>query len=167
MKKFLINAIILITLYCNIIGTMSSWKIRFNFLNDLNKGYISNLFYIYGVFLQVQKVNKHYLALGSIYNYERPPLKPNSKMIDLNIKSYFPQSLGEANHRLISPTYYYKSSQGNGYNKMAYLIKNLHLKKDSLSQVKKVFIYVYTWPSDPNGYYTRFNESTIELLGSN
>jgi hypothetical protein len=96
------------------------------------------------------------------------PTAPTQAMVDLDIYSYFPQSHGEANQRLGFAGYGNEPERtAESYSQMAEIIKRLHNQKHPDQPVKQVFIFLYTWPADPNGYYYRSSEASVQLLGSN
>lgn len=166
-KKVVINTFILLVLYGNVNGMLSSWKVRFEPSSFISNSYFSNLFYIYGVFLEVHRFSREYVALGSREKLGEAPLVPTPEMIDLNLYSYFPQSHGEANQRLAFAGYLNQPERrAESYNRMASIIKRLHNQQHPDAPVENVFIYLYSWPADPDGYYRRSNESTVQLLGS-
>jgi hypothetical protein len=167
-KIVIVNCIIIFILLGNIYGMLGTWQIRFNNNAFSRLPYFSNLFYIYGVFRNVQTQNREFMAFGSFQTRDSIPMEPTKDMVDLSMQDYFPQSHGESNLRM---DYQRIANQPDRikakYRQIATSINNMYNKKHPGKPISRVFIYQYYWPTDPMGYYHRFNEARILYLGSN
>jgi hypothetical protein len=167
LQKLAAYLLILGFLYANIDGMLLSWHIRFT-PTAWNRGYLSNFFYMYGVFLEVHRTNREYVAFGSTARLGEIPRAPTSGMMDLNLRQYYPQSHGESNQRLSFAGYLNRPSCCNvEYDKLAFYIKRLHNIDKPQQQVQGVYIYVLYWPASSQGYYARVDEAEVEFLGWN
>ncbi|HEY1201727.1 MAG TPA: hypothetical protein VGE79_12130 [Niastella sp.] len=166
-KTWFVNLFIVLILYGNTWGMLEVWQIRFDPQMFPQTPFVSNLFYIYGVFKEVHRQNRSYMALGSYCDTVTTRLGTGAGMIDLQIYDYYPQSHGEANQRLAFAGIANQEQRIKGeYKRMAALIKHNYNARHPEHPVKHVFILMYYWPADPNGYYTRIRESSFMLLGN-
>ena len=167
-KRIITNLLVVFILYGNINGMMEAWQIRFESASYWQLPYFSNLFYIYGVFKEVHTQSREFVAFGSNSAMDTSTKKQADDLIDLKIHDFFPQSHGEANQRLsFAGIINQPERMEREYQRMAEMIKNIYNRKNPEQNVNNVFIYLYYWPADPNGYYYRSKEASVLFLGSN
>jgi hypothetical protein len=166
-QLYVINIFIVFVLLNNVQGMLSTWKIRMGKYAGVQLPYVSNLFYIYGVYGTLQQYNTSYVAVGELANKNLVPSIGGSGFIDLRIHDYFPQSHGEVRTRLgFLPILGNAKLMQQKYEWIAAAIKTAHNKNNPSKIVTRVFVYQWYWPPDAADYNLREKEGKLLFLGS-
>lgn len=165
MRRLVSDLLIVVMLICTANGMLRTWSIRFDSGSYIQNRYLSNLFYIYGVFLEVHHTEREFKLCGlSAGGRERTA---RSSTICTDIQEYFPQSHGETLQRLALKGYRAASErQRDAYATIAEVVMREYNAAHPDVQLTRGYLIRTTWPADHAGLNSRRSEAQIDTLAT-